>query len=177
MMSGHLPVPLAIVTFGHSVNNGHMFLTERGHKFHIMDVRKRMQKNPDTSVNHNENGMFEKTQCVVMMQDGFVDVMKDIIEFAFDSLHAHVHGDYVPPLAIGCTQGIHRVDVTGRMSESVLNSLKTPSGDRIFNVMTFHTSTVKAFEVFAMIDSAERWHESPWTTAPGVDFAPSELFA
>ena len=175
-MSG-LTVPIAIVTFGHSVNNGHMFLTERSHKFHVIDVRKRMVKNPDTSVNHNENGTCDKTQCVVMMQDGFVDVMKEIIEFAFDSLHAHEHGDYVPPLAIGCTQGIHRVDVTGRMSESVLNSLKTPSGERLFNVMAFHTSSVKAFEVMAMIDSAQRWHEAPWTTAPGVDFHPSEIFA
>ena len=171
------PVPIAILTFGHSVQNGHRFLTERAHKFHVVDVRKRMVKNPDTSVNHGENGMFEKTQCVVMQQDGFVDVMTEVIDFAFDSLHAHEHGDYVPPIALGCTQGVHRVDVTGRMSESLLNSLKTPGGDRVFNVMAFHTSSVKAFEVMAMIDSAERWHDSPWTIAPGVDFNPSEIFA
>ena len=174
-MSGS-PVPIAILTFGHSVTNGHMFLTERAHKFHVIDVRNRMKKNPDTSVNHGENGMFEKTQCVVMQQDGFVDVMTEVIDFAFDSLHAHEHGDYVPPIALGCTQGVHRVDVTGRMSESLLNSLKTPNGDRVFNVMAFHTSSVKAFEVMTMIDSAERWHEAPWTIAPGVDFNPSEIF-
>jgi hypothetical protein len=82
-----LPMPISIVSFGYENECGKIFLSRKFiHEYVLFDLRMDMKKNPKDIVGHNEFGDNPKTQVIVIQQDGFIKILKEITDSLFSNL-------------------------------------------------------------------------------------------
>ena len=121
-------------------------------QWHEVDLRTILKKDHSATIGHKEDYRVERTQQVVIGQEGFPELVNDCVKFA----------DTVEHVWLNCNTGWHRASVTGKVLESQLNSLVDIDAERMYNTMhiMFHECT-----------SSKMWHEKigdvvAWLTAP-----------
>ena len=158
-----------IVSFGFETKSGATFLADvEDSEFKIVDLRKKLPKDPSVVVGHQENGSHPQTQRAVYSQAGFPNVI-------IDSLLKFESG--VDMLALGCTHGWHRSDTAARALEDIANSLVDQRGNRLYNAKHFGLSSAYGRRGFEqMIRDAKEWISSPWCLVEGGPREPRQSF-
>ena len=122
-------------------------------EWHQVDLREFLKKDHSTTIGHREDYRFERTQQVVIGQEGFPDLIVECVQEA----------DTVEHVWLNCNTGWHRASVTGKVLESQLNSLVDKDADRKYNTMhiMFHECTSSKMW-HEKIDDVVTWLTSPW---------------
>ena len=124
----------------------------------IQDLRKKLPKDPAATVEHGCGGQHPATQRVVFMNEGLADAV-----IATVTAVSELEGTTPAFVAVGCTKGEHRAQVTALTIQDVLNSVIDFEGDRIYNCMVFHLNDCKKKAEYSTIyDTCERWGGEPW---------------
>ena len=150
-----------MVSFGYDTKGGQAFLASiRKSRFRVIDCRTKLPRDPNASVGHGQDGRYAQTQKVVIGQEKFPDFMKEVV--------TAVTEDAETLLALGCRQGIHRADTTGRMCTDILNSIVTSDGHRMYNAKLFSLSLAYGKRGFdQMIADSKTWARHPWCLVDG----------
>ena len=116
---------------------------------------------------HEEDGTFEQTIIAVYQSCQMASVVDSaLMEFVQD---AGMVGAALWFLE-GWT-GYHRPDVVGRTMKSVLNNMRGPEGDRLFNAEFFPLARCRHMgEAMDRIEQAQYWLEHPWTLSPTTEW-------
>jgi hypothetical protein len=136
--------------------------------FDVIDLREILVKDPGVSVGHKQDFEYERTQVVVVSQDGFPDLIKSVIDTAnFNMAHFFMH----------CKTGWHRASVTGKMLESQLNSLVDADGNRLFNTICFTLHDCQtAKEYSTKLSNVVDWLDNPWVIESEYNGLKDSLF-
>ena len=116
---------------------------------------------------HEEDGTFEQTIIAVYQSCQMASVVDSaLMEFVQDA------GMVEAALwLLECWTGYHRSDVVGRTFKSVLNNMKGPEGDRLFNAEFFPLACCRHMgEAMDRIEQAQYWLEHPWTLSPTTEW-------
>ena len=136
--------------------------------FSIIDVRKRIHKDPSTSIGHHENGRFLQTQKIVMSQTGLYEVIYEAYELScIDRGH----------VGFKCREGFHRADTCGRLMEEFCNSIKREDGTRVFNAKHFSFSEAYGRKgVENLMYQVHEWVDDPWVRMPSSDVRSRDVY-
>jgi len=144
---------VVIVSCGINTDVGKRWLDQaEKHGFVVFDVRDQLTRDPYHHVQHHQDGKHHDTQVCVFSQDGFAELMKTLLDEAWDNGRMTLH----------CSKGLHRANVTGRMLESLLNSVVNAHGERLFNAKHFPLCDVRWNEFSSVIEDARKWWLEPW---------------
>jgi hypothetical protein len=156
MPDEHTHVGVSVVTFGFK-HKSSTLITDADDEWNIVDLRENLVRDPANHVKHAEDGTCARCQQCVMSADGYETLMEHLLETTCLEKQYKV--------ALGCTQGIHRADTTGRHLVSLLNSIVDDNGQRVYNAQHFPAGgLVPQHNVGAIIASAASWAEGPWCT-------------
>ena len=166
------PISAAIVSFGYATNAGKRFLegVDGGDAFVVVDVRTMLKvKAEGFSVKNSENGDFPAVQQAIFAHPKFVELQKELVYYLNTKAEVVTEENGSRHLkqlvGLGCTQGLHRADVTTKELCACLNRLETPHGERLFNALNF--SILDWREVKRIVSDARQWLVKPWTMVEG----------
>ena len=172
-----LPIPVAVLTFGHAVHGAAVQRAWIEEDVTIsdtsIDLREAM---PDPhvafGVNYAEDGAVPKTILSVFNQESFRPSVMKVVRNVFACGEELVYNDDMTGVfaKVGCNKGCHRSNVLGRAVKEYLNFFVNKDGVRVFNAQTFHMFGAKGRECGPLISRARSWAASPWALieAPSV---------
>ena len=156
---------VAIVSIGHHTPSMN-FVTQsmddaekQGVQVEIVDVRRWLPKNPRhyELVSSEFDGTHPITQRSVIAQEGFPDLMENIIktqQFAKTKYRV---------LALKCTSGGHRAFVSSAVAAETLNAIVDKDGQRVYNAIHIPMAwLVKDGHLDRAWKTALEWTWSPW---------------
>ena len=148
-------------------------------------VLDRLWKDPSKGgIGHRENGTHPNTQKQVFKQEGFVPLVKEMVQW---TIEVTTYAQDVDPgdasmlypegigIVVECHHGCHRSDTVMRKVQEMLNSVRAPNGVRMFNCNIFPMVWAYGYGgIREMVKEAELWVSSPWELAMDMSRAPRE---
>ena len=111
---------------------------------------------------HEQNGTYPITMRAVIGQSKFTELVQSIFAWAMEKFIWLGGGC----LAIECKYGAHESDVIVRCLQGMLNRVRAPSGDRVFNTQVFalneFVERTGGTMPLAMVQEAFTWTTTPW---------------
>ena len=170
-MAHYQPIPVAVVSYGEEqIRQVRRYISgmeedESSANIVEMDVLGRLPNDPSLvdRVGHAQDGSYGKTIVSVYGQRPFLQLVKDT---AHNLISALKDNSIIGCVVFGnCRHATHRSDVWARTTESMLNHIEEPNGNRVFNAQHFSmrgASTKNA--QLRILNVARDWATNPWAT-------------